>query len=1078
MKRLTFLLFCLLIGIGLAHAQTTNITGTVISLEENEPVIGASIVVKGTTIGTVTDIDGTFSLDVPSSAKTLVISFVGMKTQEVAVKPNIKVFLESDNQMLDEVMVVAYGTAKRSAFTGSASVVKAEEIGKIQTSNAMSTLAGKAAGVQLLTTSGQPGVSDPQIRIRGISSINAKSTPLIILDGSPFDGDMNSINTQDIESMTVLKDAASNALYGARGANGVIMITTKKGSGGDARVTLDAKWGVNSRATKTYNTINDPALYYETYYSSLKNMFLANGNSEAQAHYLANQNLCSTGSYGLWYNVYNVPAGQAMIGTNGKLNPNATLGNLVSYNGQEYLLTPDNWLDEAYHNSLRQEYNLTVSSGSNKSSFYSSFGYLKNEGIVDNSDYTRFVGRLKADYQVKDWLKIGANAAFTHYDMNSFASVDDGSTDGDGSPTSSGNIFAAATQVAPIYPLYIRDASGKPMIDANGNTMYDYGDGGNAGLQRPAFGNSNALSDAILNTNGSEGNTINGTAFAEITFLNDFKFTSTNSVYVDETRMTSVTNPYYGSYASSNGIVGKEHARRYSVNYQQLLNYTKAFGLHSITAMVGHEYYRTRFYDVYASKSNMFDPANHELSGAVTDGSNSSYTTDYNTEGYFGRVQYNYEEKYYASASYRRDASSRFHPDNRWGNFWSAGVAWLISKEKFFENLDLDWVDMIKIKASYGSQGNDNIADAYETPRYMNTYNIVNSSGYPAAVPNTLGNKDISWETNGNFNAGFDFEFFKNRLSGTFEFFNRKTSDMLFSFTLPPSYGYSSYYANIGDMRNRGVELELRGTVMQTKDFYWDLNLNLTHYKNKISRLPDERKLTTSPEGVGGYASGNHFFGEGIPMYTFYMQKYAGVSEDGLAQYYMDVTGEDGTVTREVTTDYSKATRYLCGTALPDVYGGFGTSLGWKGIDFSIDFAYQIGGQVYDADYMRAMTNPTANSKGNVLHADILNAWTPTHHTDIPRFNFGDSYAASASDRFLTSASYLSLQNINAGYTLPTRICRMFGLEKLRIYISADNVALWTKRRGLDPRQSITGEGTASYYAPIRTVSGGLTLTF
>ena len=249
-------------------------------------------------------------------------------------------------------------------------------------------------------------------------------------------------------------------------------------------------------------------------------------------------------------------------------------------------------------------------------------------------------------------------------------------------------------------------------------------------------------------------------------------------------------------------------------------------------------------------------------------------------------------------------------------------------------------------------------------------------------------------------------------------------------------------------------------------------------FELEISRLPDERKLTTSPEGVGGYSSGNHFFGEGIPMYTFYMQKYAGVSEDGLAQYYMDVTGEDGTVTREVTTDYSKATRYLCGTALPDVYGGFGTSLGWKGIDFSIDFAYQIGGQVYDSDYARAMTNPTANSKGNVLHADILDAWTPTHHTDIPRFNFGDSYAASTSDRFLTSASYLSLQNINVGYTLPTRICRMFGLEKLRIYISADNVALWTKRRGLDPRQSITGEGTASYYAPIRTVSGGLTLTF
>ena len=930
--------------------------------------------------------------------------------------------------------------------------------------------------MQLSTASGQPGVSSPSIRIRGISSINAGNTPLIILDGSPFDGDMNSINTQDIESMTVLKDAASNALYGARGANGVIMITTKQGQKGDARVTLDAKWGVNSRATKTYNTINDPAQYYEVYYTGLKNMFMANGNGAAQAHYLANQNLCANNSYGLWYNVFNVPAGQAMIGSNGKLNPNATIGNLVNYNGQEYLLTPDDWLDAAYKNSLRQEYNVTISSGNQKSSFYSSFGYLKNEGIVDNSDYTRFVGRLKADYQVKDWLKVGANASFTHYDMNSFVS----GGDGDGSSVSSGNIFAAATQVAPIYPLFIRDKNGNVLIDANGNTMYDYGDGGNAGLERPVFGKSNALSDAILNTYATDGNTINGTAFAEISFLKDFKFTTTNSVYVDESRLTTVTNPYYGSYASSNGILGKTHSRRYSVNYQQLLNYVKSIGLHNITAMIGHEYYRTQYFYTYGSKSNMFDPSNHELAGAVTDGSSNSYTTDYNTEGYFARVQYNFDEKYYASASYRRDASSRFHPDNRWGNFWSAGAAWLISKENFFQNSDaLKFIDMLKIKASYGSQGNDNIADSYETPRYTNTYDIVNSSGHPASVPKVLGNKDITWETNGNFNAGFDFEMFKSRFSGTFEFFNRKTSDMLFSFPLPPSYGYTSYYANIGDMRNRGLELDLKGVILQTKDFYWDVNVNLTHYKNKVSYLPDERKTMTTPEGVQGYSSGNHFFGEGIPLYTFYMQKYAGVNEQGEALYFKDVKDDKGNITREKTTNYSEATQYLCGSSLPDVYGGFGTSVSWKGFDLSIDFAYQIGGKVYDGDYSSAMNSPTASSKGHVIHADILNAWTPENTTsNIPRFQYGDSYTAATSDRFLTSGSYLSLQNINFGYTLPTRVCRPLGIQKLRLYLAADNVALWTKRQGLDPRQSIKGEGTASYYAPIRTVSGGITLTF
>ena len=392
----------------------------------------------------------------------------------------------------------------------------------------------------------------------------------------------------------------------------------------------------------------------------------------------------------------------------------------------------------------------------------------------------------------------------------------------------------------------------------------------------------------------------------------------------------------------------------------------------------------------------------------------------------------------------------------------------------------MKFIDILKIKASYGSQGNDNIADIYETPRYTNTYDIVNSSGHPASVPKVLGNKDITWETNGNFNAGFDFEMFKSRFSGTFEFFNRKTSDMLFSFPLPPSYGYTSYYANIGDMRNRGLELELKGVVMQTKDFYWDINVNLTHYKNKVSYLPDERKTMTTPEGVQGYSSGVHFFGEGIPLYTFYMQKYAGVNELGEALYYKDVKDDKGNVTgRETTTNYSEATQYLCGSSLPDVYGGFGTSLSWKGFDFSIDFAYQIGGKVYDGDYASAMSSPTANSKGSVIHADILNAWTPENTTsNIPRFQYGDSYTASSSDRFLTSGSYLSLQNINFGYTLPTKVCRPLGIQKLRLYLAADNVALWTKRQGLDPRQDIKGEGTASYYAPIRTVSGGITLTF
>ena len=999
-----------------------------------------------------------------SSAKTLVISYIGMQTVEVPVKPSVKVFLKSNTELLDEVMVVAYGTAKKSAFTGSATVVGSEEIGKIQSSNVANALTGKVAGVQLNTSSGQPGATTPSIRVRGISSINAGNDPLIILDGAPYDGDLNNISSQDIESMTVLKDAASNALYGARGANGVIIITTKKGTAGQARVTVDAKWGSNSRATQDYNYIKSPAQYYEMYYGALKSYFVnEQGMTDAAAHVSANTNMLTSGDYGLGYNAYTIPQGQYLIGTNGKLNPNATLGNVVSYNGQDYMIMPDNWLDEAYSHGLRQEYNVSVSAGTDKSSFYASISYLNNEGITAKSDYERLTGRLKADYQVKDWLKFGANMSYTHFDANSLGE--------DGASNSSGNIFAYATQIAPIYPLYVRDGQGNIMKDSNGLTVYDFGNN-NAGMSRPFLSGGNAYAANLLDTNNAEGNAMTATGFAEIRFLKDFKFTWTSGVAIDETRSTSFTNPYYGQYASSNGIPSKAHTRNLSYNHQQLLNWKRSFGSNNLEVMLGHESYRYKYYYLYASKSNVFDPTNTELAGAITENGSDSYVTDYNTEGYFARLQYDFAEKYFLSGSYRRDASSRFHPDNRWGNFWSAGAAWIISKEDFF---DVDWVDMLKVKASYGSQGNDNIGNYL----YVNTYTIVNAGGSPAANPSTMGNKDITWETNGNFNAGFDFELFKGRLSGTVEYFFRKTSDMLFSFPLPPSFGYTSYYANVGDMTNQGIEAEFNATAIKTNDFTWDINLNLTHYKNKISYLPEERK-TMVVDGVPGYSSGNYYYGEGEPLFTYRIKKYAGVAEDGQALYYKSVKDENGNVIgQETTTKYDDADYYLCGSALPDVYGGFGTSFSYKGFDLSADFTYQIGGLVYDSDYASLMSPPTASSKGTNFHADLLNAWTPENtSSNIPRFQFGDNYATASSDRFLTKASYLSLQNINFGYTLPANVTRNVGIEKVRVYLTADNVWVWSKRQGLDPRQSISGSVTNSYYAPMRTISGGITLTF
>ncbi len=1074
MKKLFLLLTALFAFVISAMAQDQTVSGSVKSAD-GEPLIGATVLGVGTTIGTTTDIDGNFTLSVPVSVKKIQVSYVGMTTKDVLVTPGKMDIVLDGSNMLDEVITVAYGTAKRSSFTGSASVVDASEIEAVQVTNPIDALKGKVSGVQLNSVSGQPG-SEPTVFIRGISSITAGTSPLVVVDGTPYAGSVNNISTLDIESMTVLKDAASAALYGARGANGVILITTKRGKG-SAKVTFDASWGQNSRAVKDYDVITSPGQYYETYGRAVGNYLTDFGFAPERVLGLTNQLLfqnarldSSTVIYSnLGYNVYTVPNGESLLVDGYKLNPNATLGRL--HNG--YWLQPDSWRDAAYNNGLRQEYSLSVSQANDRGSFYVSANYLDNEGISANSGYERFTGRLSADLQAKPWLKVGANMSYTHH---SSKSVGD-----DGLDSSSGNIFTVNNVIAPIYPLYVRDASGKIMRDDYGNVMYDYGYLYSApGLNRPVFSNANPLSQNILDVNKSEGNSISATGFAEIRFLNDFKFTSNNTVNLFETRATAVKNPFYGQYASSNGIVDKEHARRIDYTYQQLLSWTRMFGAHNISVLLGHESYWNKYSYLYAGRTNMLLPGNEELDGAISENGSSSYTSDYNNEGWFGRVNYDYDSKYFGSVSFRRDASSRFDPEHRWGNFWSASAAWIISKEEFFQ---APWVDMLKIKASYGEQGNDNIGNF----RYTNTYTIVNAGGKPAALPNTLGNKNISWEKGGNFNAGVDFSFFNERLTGTVEGFYRKTSDMLFSFPLPPSYGYTNYYDNVGDMANKGFEIDLHGVIFRNRDINWSANFNLTWYKNEITNLPEER-ITMEVDGVRGYSSGMFFYGEGESLYTYRMRKYAGVDPTtGKSMWYRNVKGENGVVTREKTDDYTKADYYLCGTSLPSTYGGFGTSVEAYGFDFSINFTYQIGGKVYDSSYAGLMASPTSNSAGYAMHKDLLNAWSPENpNSNIPRLQFDDNYSAGSSDRFLTDASYLSLQNINFGYTLPEKLTKRVHVDRVRFYMSCDNVALWSKRQGLDPRQSLTfndddqfvGSSSSAYYSPIRTISGGINVTF
>jgi TonB-linked SusC/RagA family outer membrane protein len=495
-----------------------------------------------------------------------------------------------------------------------------------------------------------------------------------------------------------------------------------------------------------------------------------------------------------------------------------------------------------------------------------------------------------------------------------------------------------------------------------------------------------------------------------------------------------------------------------------------------VEVLLGHEYYDYRYYELSASKSKMFSQDNKELDGAVVDGqSASSYQSRRNNEGYFARAQYNYDERIFASGSLRRDASSRFAPENRWGTFWSLGAAWLINKEKWFTP---KWVDELKVKASIGSQGNDNIGSY----RYTDLFTIVNSGGSVGTKFDSKGTRGITWETNTNFNIGAEFQLF-HKLSGSLEYYYRKTTDMLFSFSVAPSLGYSSYYDNVGDMYNTGVELELSYNVIHNKNIDWTVNANISTLKNKITKLHEDKKTsslyTASGEEYKGYNSGNFFIAEGLSMYTWRLKEYAGVDETtGLSMWYKKDLDENGN--RQTTTTYSDADYFVTKeTSIPDFYGGFGTSLRAYGFDFAINFSYQLGGKQYDGTYATFMSSPTSSDTGYNFHVDLLKSWsTANPNSDIPRFQFGDTYSAASSTRFLTNASYLNIENINLGYTFPAKWVRPAAIQSLRLYVSAENVFYWSKRKGFDPRQSYSSTTNSTYYSPMRTISGGITLTF
>ena len=1072
-KHLLLLMTLLFASIGLATAQTLTVTGKVVAEKDGQPIAGAYVLVNGTTIGTITNENGEFGIrEVPADAKEIIVTFLGMTTASAPVQTEpVTVVMHEDATYLDDVVVVAFGATTKEAFTGSATVVKADELSKRQTTDVTSALVGKVAGLQLRGGSGQPGSSSGSVNIRGISSMYAGTEPLVIVDGSPYTASLTNIPQSDIESVTVLKDAASAALYGARGASGVIIITTKTGKSKDAVINVDMKWGVNSKAIQNYDLVTDPGEYYEAYYAQLYNKyFYGDGMLHEDADMRANSQMLQD----LQYNVFSYPEGENLI-INGKLNPNATLGRKVSYNGTDYWMTPDNWTDEAYKNSLRQEYNVSVNGATDRSTYYMSIGYLNEDGIVDHSNFERISARIKADYQAKKWLKVGTNVGLVHSDQNQNSNW--------GTSSSSANLFSYTSSVGAIYPVYVRvvDAEGNVSIktDQYGNPAYDYGVAATGyGVTRPYLSTGNPLGANNYNKYTVGGNQLNANAYADVLFTDFLKLSVNSTVIWANSTVSSFGNMFYGSSAASGGEISKTANEGFRTNNVQTLTYFDSFGSHNVNVMLGHEYYNAKTKYLWAHAKGMFSPEIPEIGAAATKDDSDSYSTEYNVEGYFLSAQYDYANKYYVSTSFRRDATSYFAPANRWGNFWSVGAAWIINKENFMQNAW--WVDLLKLKASVGQQGNDSIGSY----NYVDLYKLSKATDTSmSAAFAQKGNPNITWETTTNTNVGVEFSLFQGRLSGNLDVYNKKTSDLLFWTSIPESSGSRGMYDNIGDILNYGVELSLNATLVRSSLVDWSVFGNLSHNKTRILTLPPSKILTGGfSESANGYIT--YYYREGGELNNYYAPCYAGVDELGQAMFYMDVVevdenGNETVIEKGTTTyDFNEATKYEHGSILPKVFGGFGTELRVGGFDLSLMFDYQLGGKVFDMYYQGVVGSAeNAQGAGMAIHKDWKKAWSPDNTSStLPRWQYGDSFSAASSDLFLTDASYLNFQSFMVGYTLPEKLFR--NKCKMRVYAAGENLWFWSARKGLDPRYAYEGNLNVLSYSPVRTISGGVQFTF
>lgn len=990
MKRILFLLFVSMISTCLWAQQS--VKGVVLD-DTGEPVTGASIVVKGTTNGCATDVDGKFELSVPQGA-ILQASFLGYKSVEVKATPDklMTINLKPDEASLDEVIVVGYGQQRRESLTGAMSNIKGEKLKDATTTSVENMLNSKIAGVYVTPGSGQPG-SSGQVVIRGQATLSGDTSPLWVVDGVIVGSSPGQLNANDIESMTVLKDAASTAIYGSEGANGVIVVTTKNPQAQKLKLDLSVKMGTSTLDRGNLEMMNGAEFY--DYYKSFQN--------------------ADEVSFPRW--------------------------------SEDLRNSNFDWFDLASRTGFNQDYNLTVSGGSENLQSFFSLGYYGEQGAVKGLDLDRYSFRYKGSLKPLRWLTI--------------------------KPELSGSLTDTKDRQYSVGAMYSMLPWDSP-YDEDGKIVPNYYSGwvNNRGT--------NYLYDLQWNHSEYKNYEFSGSFNFDIRLTKWLTFSSVNNYRYLAYKTHNYSDPRSSGAEGVNGRISEyrdDVVRRYT---NQLLRFHQEFGKHDVSAILAYEF-KDYKYTYGQGNGTGFVQGFNELSITSTPEKVAGSSEEWAVQSFFFKGNYVYDNRYMGELSLRRDGASNFGDDSKYGNFFSVSAGWNINREAWFK---ANWVDNLKLRVAYGSVGNRPSSLYPQYDLYSVGYKYDNVAG---ALISQVGNKKLTWEKTYTTGIGLDGGFWRNRLYFTFDFYSKKTDNILYRVPVTGLTGVTSIWRNVGKMKNNGIELTVGGDIIRTNDLVWNLTFNIGHNKNELTdlfkQLDDNGNYVTKPVIMSSSIAGaaQQILEIGEPIDTYYMPEWAGVNPDnGAPMWYKDSdTGE-----RVTTSNYSEANYYKVGSASPDVFGGFNTSVTWHNFDLSASFGYSLGGHIYS--YFRQEYDSDGAYAGDRNQMKLQDGWSRWTKPDdnathpVAKYNNQDK-GNLMSSRYLEKSDYLKLRSLTLGYNFKLQ---RFGIQSARVFFNGENLLTFTGYSGVDPELHSADTGTSmgmtgvSVYPSVRKFMFGLNLSF